>query len=439
MSQSKKDGGTGEQKLGMFGAVTFIVGSVIGAGIFVISGSLAGAFGPGMYICYILGLLPALGMGLSYASLGSAIPVTAGQYSYICKFINPMVGFMFQWAMLLSGCSITATVCMGISSYMNVYFPAIPGVVFAMGILVLFTVLHIVGLKSAEMVQNLMVVVMIAVLLTFIVLGIPKMNPEFATPLFPNGTKGLISSSATLFFSYLGFQIVADMGEEVKNPSRTIPLATILAVAVVGVLYVGVAFVMPRIISYDELASSGVGLADAASKYFPWLGTGIIIAAIFAILTSVSACIAMNSRYWYVMGRDGWLPQALGKRNSKNAPVNAILVLFVISALIIVTGWDLTYPATMGSVSLLIGTAVVSWFPVVLPKKFPDEYAKAKFKMPKAVAVIMAVITTAVCAVLCVATVKNMMIIWLFIIAWMIPGFFIYKHGKKKGLSELSE
>lgn len=428
-----------EQKIGMLGAVTFIVGSVIGAGIFVISGSLAGAFGPGMHICYILGLIPALGMGLSYASLGSAIPVTAGQYSYMCKFINPMVGFLFQWALLLSGCSITATVCMGISGYLNVYFPSVPSVVFALGTLIIFTVLHIVGLKSAEIVQNLMVIVMVVVLLLFIVLGVPNMNPAFATPMFPKGTGGLITSAATLFFSYLGFQTVADMGEEVKNPSKTIPFATIISVAVVGFLYIGVAFVMPRIISWEELANSGVGLADAAAKYFPWLGVAITVAAIFAILTSVSACIAMNSRYWFVMGRDGWLPKALGKRNSKEAPVNAILVLFAIAALIIVTGWELTYPATMGSVSLLIGTAVVAWFPVILPKKFPEEFKQAAFKMPKAAAVILAVITTAVCFVLCVATVKDMMIIWVFIVAWMIPGILIYKNGQKKGLKELGD
>ncbi len=284
-----------------------------------------------MYVCYILGLVPALGMGLSYASLGSAMPVTSGQYSYICKFINPMAGFLFQWALLLSGCSITATVCMGISGYLNVYFPAVPPTVFALGTLAIFTALHIIGLKSAETVQNLMVIVMVAVLLLFIVLGAPNMKPEFAAPMFPNGTDGLIASAATLFFSYLGFQTVADMGEEVKNPSKTIPLATIISVAVVGFLYIGVAFIMPRIISWEELASSSVGLADAAAKYFPWLGVAITVAAIFAILTSVSACIAMNARYWYVMGRDGWLPKALGKRNGKDAPANAILALFTIA------------------------------------------------------------------------------------------------------------
>lgn len=428
-----------EQKLGMIGSIAFIVGNVIGAGIFVVSGSLVGAFGPGMYICYILGLIPALGMGLSYASLGSAIPVTAGQYSYICKFINPMVGFLFQWALLLSGCSITATVCMGISNYLQVYLPGVPSIVFSMGVLILFVLLHILGLKSAEIVQNLMVVIMVVVLALFIVLGLPNMNPAYATPLFPNGTGGLITSAATLFFSYLGFQIVADMGEEVKNPSKTIPYATIFSVIIVGVLYIGVAFVMPRIMPWEELANSGVGLVDAAAKYFPWLGTAIMIAAIFAILTSVSGCLAMNSRYWYVMGRDGWLPKALGKRNSKDAPQNAILVFAVITAIIIATGWELTYPATMGSVSLLIGTAVVAWFPVLLPKKFPAEYQKAVFKMPRWAAVLLAVVTTVVCAVLCYATVKDMMVIWLFIIVWMIPGILIYRHGKAKGLTGLEQ
>ncbi len=428
-----------EQKIGLVGAVTFIVGSVIGAGIFVISGSLAGTLGPGMFICYILGLIPALGMGLSYASLGSAIPVTSGQYSYMCKFIHPAVGFLFQWALLLSGCSITATVCMGISGYLGAWIPGVPPVVFSMGVLILFTVLHIVGLKSAEIVQNLMVIIMVVVLVAFIVLGIPNMDPTLGKPLFPNGTGGLITGAASLFFSYLGFQTVADLGEEVKNPHKTIPMATIIAVAIVGILYIGVAYIMPRIISWERLAGSNVGLADAAAEYFPWLGMAITIAAVFAILTSVSACIAMNSRYWFVMGRDGWLPKALAKKNGKDAPVNAILVLFTIAAIIILTGWELTYPATMGSLSLLIGTAVVAWFPVFLPKKFPEAYAQAVFKMPRVLAALLAVITTIVCAVLCISTVKNMMIVWVFIIAWMVPGVLLYMRGRKMGLSGLGD
>ena len=100
-----------EQKFGLFGCIAFVVGNVIGAGIFVMSGSLAGDLGPGMFICYIIGLIPALGMGLSYAQLGSAIPVTSGMYSYISMFIHPAAGFLFNWASLLAGCSICATGC----------------------------------------------------------------------------------------------------------------------------------------------------------------------------------------------------------------------------------------------------------------------------------------------------------------------------------------
>ncbi len=425
-----------EQKVGLIGATTFIVGSVIGAGIFVISGSLAGSLGPGMYICYIIGLIPALGMGLTYAQLGSAVPVTSGQYSYMCMFIHPSVGFLFNWGSLLAGCSITATVCMGITSYLGAYFPNVPPLVFSMGILVLFTVLHIIGLKSAEIVQTLMVIIMVVVLTLFIVLGAPNMDQSLADPLFPNGTGGLISGAASLFFSYLGFNLITDIGEEVKKPSKTIPASICLSVAIVGFLYIGVAYVMPRLIHWSKLAEANVSLADAAATFFPALGVGITIAAIFAILTSVSACVAQNSRAWYVMGRDGWLPSFIAKKNSKDAPVGAILVLFAISAIILVTGWELTYAATMGSVALLLGTAIVSWFPVFLPKKFPEQFEKAAFKLPLVVRLAFAVITCAVCMVLCIATVKDFMVVWLFIAAWMVPGVFLYIRGKKKGLKE---
>ncbi|MBQ8562588.1 MAG: APC family permease, partial [Firmicutes bacterium] len=397
---------------------------------------LAGTLGPGMYICYIIGLIPALGMGLTYAQLGSAIPVTSGQYSYMCMFIHPAVGFLFNWGSLLAGCSITATVCMGITGYLGAYFPSVPPVVFSLGILILFTVLHIIGLKSAEIVQTLMVVIMVVVLALFIFMGFPNMKPELNEPLFPNGTSALISGAASLFFSYLGFNTVTDIGEEIKNPSRNIPLSICLSAGIVGFLYIGVAYVMPRLIPYTELAANNVGLADAAAEFFPWLGFAITIAAIFAILTSVSACVAQNSRAWFVMGRDGWLPKFIAKKNSKDAPVGAILVLFAISAAIILTGWDLTYAATMGSVALLLGTAIVAWFPIFLPKKFPEQYEKAQFKLPMAVKVAFAAVTCIVSLVLCFATVKDFMVIWIFIAVWMIPGAGLYWYGKKRGLKD---
>lgn len=424
-----------DQKVGLPGAISFIVGSVIGAGIFVMSGALVGEFGTGMFICYIIGIVPALGIGLIYAQLGSAIPVTSGQYSYLCMFYNPMIGFMFTWASLLSGAAITATVCMGITNYMGVIFPEIPSLVFSMGTLLLFTILHIIGLKSAEIVQNIMVIVMVIVLAVFICGGLPAMKPELmAEPLFENGTGGLIAGAASLYFSYIGFNAIADIGEEVRNPGKTIPRSIIISAVIVGVLYVGVSFVMPRVFPAAELAKNGIGLAEAANVFLPGFGTFVTIAAIFAILTSVSACVAQNSRVWFVLGRDGWLPSFLSKRNEKEAPVYAIIALFIITAVLLATQWGMLYISLIGSVAGLLATVILSAAPIMLPKRFPEEYAKAPFKMPKAITWIVCLITAVFSAVMLYSTVKDFMIIWIVLAIWMIPGVIIYTKGKKKGL-----
>lgn len=421
-----------EKRIGLFGSTTFIVGCIIGAGVFVMTGALARQVGPGVYIAYIIALIPAVGQGLTYAQLGSAIPTTSGQYSYLSMLVHPLVGFAIAWISVLSGGAIMATICFGFANYANVFLPAgTSDVLLASACLIVFVLLHLKGIKDAEMAQNLMVIFLAAALALFVIAGIPAIKPELATPLFPNGTGVLLVASASLFFSYLGFSTVTDIGEEVKDPGRTIPLSIIISAVIVGFLYIGIAFVLPRVMPYNAIGQAS--LVEAGRVFLPsWGGPVMRAAAICAILTTISSSLLINSRMFYAMARDGWFPKSLMKTSKNGSPYVALLCTYAISQIFISTNMGIVYLGTMGSVSVLVATALIAFGPVFLPKRYPKEHAKAVFKLPKWLNIIIAVLTAGICTVLCISTVKGFMSIWLVIGGWLLPGMVLYYVKTKK-------
>lgn len=416
-----------KKKVSLLGATAFVVGCVIGAGIFVMTGPLAGDIGPGLYIGYVIALIPALGQGFTYAQLGSALPTTSSQYTYLSTFAHPMIGYAIAWCSLLTGAAILALLGYGFAEYLTVFFPGINEPMVAYLSLLAFYLLHLIGIKSAEFVQSLMVIVMVAVLAVFVIAGLPACRPELAVPLFPKGPGRLLSAAASLFFAYLGFNTVADIGEEVENPGRTIPASIALSALVVGFLYIGVSYVMPRIIPWEELARTKAGVAEAAMKFLPaWFKAVVSVAALFAVATTLNSSFLMNSRLWFAMARDGWLPKWFLTTNKTGAPVWALTASLVSSLIIALTQWGVVYYGTMGSVIVLLATAILAWAPLVLTRKLPEAYARAAFRIPVPVLYVLALVTSGSCLALLVATVRSHPSIWVIIALWLVPGLVIY-------------
>lgn len=423
---------TNQKKVGLFGSVGFIVGCVIGAGIFVMTGPLAGEVGPGLYIGYIIALIPAIGQGFSYAQLGSAIQTTSSAYSYMSMFFHPILGFASAWVGILTGAAILALLAEGFAEYFCVFFPSLNPRIVSYGVLVLFYLLHLIGIKSAELVQSLMVVFMVGVLAIFVVGGIPATKPELAQPLFPHGWTPLLGAASSLFFAYLGFNTITDIGEEVDNPGKTIPLSIIISAIIVGFLYIGTSYVLPRIIPWEELATTKASLAEAATLFLPSWGRGMILwAAVLAVATTINSSIMMNSRAWYAMARDNWLPKNLTNTLANGAPYVALTCSLISGIIILATRWGVVYCGTMGSINSLLQTMLIAWAPVMLPNRFPEEYQKAPFKIPRGFLYVLATVTSVLCAVLTISGFISFPSIVLAFVVWLIPGLILYKTRKK--------
>ncbi len=425
-------------KISLFSTTALIVGCLIGSGIFVVTGPLTAEVGPGLFIGYLIALVPAVGMGLTFAQLGSAMPTTATIYTYSTRLVHPFVGFLSGWGYAIAGMAITALVALGFSSYLSPLIPGLNVELGAVGILLTYFLINILGLRSSSAVNNSIVIGIVLVLAAFVFFGLPAMDVGLGRPLFPHGFGPVLTASAALFFAYLGFSVATDIGEEIKNPGRTIPLAIVAGAAIVAALYVGVSFVLPRIMHWKELGEMNAALYETASRSMPASFAPLVLAGgLLAIMSSLHAGLIINSRNIYAMSRDGWIPEVFTRKTNTGAPIWALSAMVIGPTILVYTEFGIAELAAMSSALVLVTTAILAWTPLVIVRKHREKYESARLRFPVPLIYAIAVITSVSSIILIIASVDANNRFWLFIVGCFVPGIVVYQLNKGKALPRL--
>jgi amino acid transporter/nucleotide-binding universal stress UspA family protein len=355
--------------LGLFEATMIGVGAMIGAGIFVLTGIAIGNAGPAAVIAFALNGIVTLFTALSYAELASAIPEAGGGYSYIKKVMPNSIAFMSGWMLWFAyivACSLYAK---GFGSYFLEFFeryiPSIthsvinflgkdPSVaVLTVLIGVLFLTVNIIGTHATGKTENIITMAKILILSVFIffgikqVLGAPEVTGENFAPLFPLGFSGVLAAMGLTFIAFEGYDLIATVSEEVKEPRRTIPKAILLSLSITIVIYLLVVFsCIGAVPSAEGLPTwqligkyKEIGIIRAAQGFMPKLGVILILGGgLFATLSALNATIMASSRVAFSMGRDWMLPHLLSRVHSvRRTPVLAISLsgfLFLLVAVV---------------------------------------------------------------------------------------------------------
>lgn len=377
MSSNKKE-------LGLMGAISIVIGTVIGASIFILLGSVASQSGPSLFIAYIIGFIPALFASMIYAQLGSAIPNVGGSYSYTKELLSPRAGYLVATTLMLGGIGAIVMLAIGFAQYLQFFFPNISITLVATLIVVTLYFLNLLGLKLVEMIQIVMTIWIILSLFLFAIPGIPHVNMEHFQPLMPNGLNGLLFGSVLAVYSYLGVGIISELGGEIKNPKRNLPLAIFISLAIILVLYVLVSFVTIGVMPWQELASSGASITEAGQFYLPqWAIYFISIGALFATVTTINAIMLAIPRDFFVLEKDGILKQYWTSIKFKDVPVLPLTMIMLVSIICIFTGLSADYFATITVVGLLFNAVLLAVAAWNLPKKRKAQYAESKFKLNK--------------------------------------------------------
>jgi len=378
LANTPEEGKTMKRTLGAFNLTTLGIGAIIGAGIFVITGSTAATYsGPAIVLSFILAGIACGFAGLCYAEFASMIPVSGSAYTYAYATMGEFIAWIIGWDLILEYIFAASTVAVGWSGYVvsflkdfGIYinpeltaawgtklihlpkegwveltdnlqksllasgqnlaaFEQTQGIlnlpaVLAIGLL---TMILYVGIQESAKFNNMMVVVKVIVILLFIGIGFAFVNSENWFPFIPenNGTfgefgfSGVVKGAATIFFAYIGFDTVSTAAQEAKNPQRDMPIGILASLAICTILYILVALVLTGIVKYDQLnVSAPIALAvDSMGGGMKWFKYLIKIGAIAGLSSAMLVMLMGQPRIFYSMSMDGLLPKVFSHVHPK--------------------------------------------------------------------------------------------------------------------------
>jgi APA family basic amino acid/polyamine antiporter len=370
--------------LGLSDVMSIGIGQIIGAGVMALTGIAIGMTGSGVTLAFIISSIFTLFMVLPIAVMGSAIPTTGGLYRYTSRLLSPKIGF-FWLTLFILGQLTLALFAISLAEYVQGLVPSAPLKLVAFGLLTIFFVANLVGVQFAALIEKVMVVVLLVALVVFVAWGMPAVNySAFNTGnMFPGGFVGFFMAVGLLSFATGGAQVVAELGGEMKNPGRDIPLTIIVSTIGVGILYALMATIAVGVLPIADVANkplTDVARAILPDSLFVFFMVG---GAMFALATTLNATLSWVTKGIMIACQDGWLPKSLGKVNDKFGTPHWLLTLFYIIGIIpILTGLPLAVISALGTGVLLLANIIPVLAATKLPKKYPEAYKKAPFKLP---------------------------------------------------------
>ncbi|MEM6784643.1 MAG: amino acid permease [Bacteroidota bacterium] len=369
------------RQLGFWDALTIGVGTMIGAGIFLLSGVAVAMTGPAALLAYLAAGVVCVITAASTAELATGMPTSGGDYYFVSRALGPAFGAVSGIGIWLSLTFAIAFYLFGLGEYLAQFTPLTPfwG---ALGGGLLLVGLNILGAKESGRVQVVVVLILLVILGGFSALAAFQIEAENYAPFFPFGTAPIAATTALVFVSFLGFVKIAAVAEEIKDPARNLPRTLIGSVILVTILYGVIVLVIAGLFPQDVIAEVKDPLTAAARSLLGPVGAGIVIfAGLLATLSSANASIFAASRINLAMARDRMVPGWLAAIHPRRlTPYRAILVTGVLTlALLLIE--DLETLAKTASVLQLYSYAALNLGCAVLRAARPAWY-RPSYRVP---------------------------------------------------------
>lgn len=433
------------RNLSAFDLVFLGIGSVIGTGIFVLTGVGAALYaGPGISLSFVLASIACAFAGLAYAEYASMVPVAGSAYAYTYASLGEFLAFIVGWNLILEYTVTCSTVAAGWSGYvvgllasggidLPVTFTKVPeegGIINVPAILItmFLCILLVRGTKETVMINRILVFVKLAVIVIFFVLAVPNVDPTNWDPFLPYGTQGISAGAAIVFFAYIGFDAVATSAEEAKNPSRDLPIGILGSLGVCAVLYFFVALVLTGVVPYTDL-NNAEPVAYALRVIGYPIGSAIVaVGAICGITTVLLVLLYGQARIFFALSRDGMIPAGICKIHKLYRTPYLVTIGGCILVSIIAGFAPIHLIAEMANIGTLSAFFIAGFGVLYLRIKRPD--IKRGFKCP-------AIYFVAPMAMICCGYLMYNLPIhtWIRFVVWCGIGFVVYfgysyKHSK---------
>jgi len=368
-----------QRSITLFEAVAYTLCVIIGAGIYVLIGAASGVAGNGVWLSFLFAALIAACTGLSYAELASKMPHDAGEYEYVERaFGNKKLAFGVGWLKLVSSIIAAAAVSLGFGGYFSALF-GVPHVWGALLLIGFAIIVNCLGAQDTMKAGMLMVFVTIAGLLLIIFSGWSHVGSVNYLDL-TFGWNGVFSAAALIFFAFLGFEEIANMGEEAENPRSMLPKALIISIAIATVLYTAVSLVAISVVPWQTLATSVSPLSLVANTTLgPWGSTLLAVIALFATASTAFALLFAFSRMVYGMAEEGSMPAFFLKLSKNYSPYAAIIGTGLATMAIIMLG-DIKFVASITDFGALFVFMILNVALIVM--RYKPDHLHGKFRAP---------------------------------------------------------
>lgn len=445
------------------------IGAVIGAGLFSITGIAAANYaGPGIIISFIIAAIGCAFTGFCYAEFSSMIPVSGSAYTYSYATMGEYIAWIIGWDLILEYAVGAATIASSWSGYFSellhslgfslqrqlimtpfesMTLPSgitIHGIINlpAIFIIAIMTMILVRGTKGSAKINNIIVIIKVAIVLLFIVVGFKYIDKNNFTPFIPAnqgsfgkfGWSGIFRAAGLIFFAYMGFDAVSTAAQETKNPKKSMPYGILGSLLICTILYILFAYVMTGVANYKLFSGNGSDLAPVATAInhmgrvgsngviipaYPWLNRIIMFAILLGYSSVIMVMLLGQSRVFYSMSKDGLIPAIFSKLHSKYrtpAKSNILLMIFVGLIAAFVPGKVIGEMSSIGTLFAFILVCVG----IIIIRKNKTNVSSA-FRTP--FVPVIPVLGIIVCLSMMISLGTDT---WIRLVIWMMIGFDIY-------------
>lgn len=416
--------GTLKRTLTSGGLVALGVGAIIGAGLFSLTGiAAADHAGPAVTLAFVVAAFGCAFAGLCYAEFASMIPVAGSAYTYSYATMGEFMAWIIGWDLVLEYALASATVAASWSQYVNqlvvtMFGSGIPqellfgpwegGIVNlpAIIVVILLSLLLMRGTQESALINNILVILKVAVVLVFIILGWQFINPANHQPFIPvnegeellksgqigmfdffregyfghYGISGIFRAAGVVFFAFIGFDAVSTAAQEAINPKKGMPIGIIGSLIICTLLYVLFSYVMTGLAHYSEFKGDAKPVATAfAATGYHFLNTTMTVTIIAGYTSVILVMLLGQSRVFYTMSKDGLLPKVFSDLSKNQTPwkTNLIFMVFVSIFAGFVPVSDLGHMVSIGT---LFAFSLVCLGVIVL--RYTNPQAERPFRTP---------------------------------------------------------
>lgn len=406
-----------KRHLGWFQLIVIGIGAIIGAGIFVITGTAAAEYaGPAIVLSFVIASIICVFAGLCYAELSSLIPVAGGSYAYAYIALGELPAWIIGWSVTGQYILASSTVAAGWSGYFRSFLKdwglnipdwlshspflyevghgwSLSGAIVDLPAMLLVAFIGImisIGIKAAARFNSAMVVIKLCTVALFIFLGISHVNSENWTPFIPENTgifgdyglSGIFRAAGLVFFAYIGFDTVSTLAQDAKNPQRDLPRGILGSLVICTIVYIFVSAILTGIVSYKLLnVPDPMAVAlDAMGPAFFWVASIVKVAILAGLASVILVQLLAQTRVFMAIGKDGLLPGPFSKMSAKTRTPLIGTAITAVATMILAGIFPVEILGQLVSMMTLLIFAMVCLGVLILRRTHP-EY-KRPFKVP---------------------------------------------------------